>query len=78
MSCSLAKLVREALKLPLQERMKLANALLDSTPSFREPLTLAELEQREEEVESGKAKPISSDEFDAHIARLRKSIRPKS
>jgi hypothetical protein len=54
--------------------MKLAKALLDSTPTFCEPLTLEELECRAEEVESGKAKPISSDEFDAHITRLRASI----
>jgi putative addiction module component (TIGR02574 family) len=72
MSPSFAKLIREAVKLPLQQRMKLAKALLDSIPAYREPLTLEELEQRAKEVESGKVKPVSSDKFDAHIARLRK------
>ena len=74
MSRSLAELAREAVELPLQDRMKLANALLDSTPAFREPLTLEELEHRAEEVESGKVKPVSSGKFDAHITRLRASI----
>jgi hypothetical protein len=54
--------------------MELASLLLDSVPPYREPVTLEELEGRTEEVESGKAKPISSDKFDAHLARLRKSI----
>ncbi len=74
MSSSFDELIREALELPLQERMKLAKALLDSTPAFRNPLTLKELERRAEEVESGKIEPVSSDEFDAHITRLRASI----
>jgi putative addiction module component (TIGR02574 family) len=64
-----------AFQLPAFQRAKLASALFDSIPPYREPVTLEELERRAEEVESGKVKPISSAKFDAHIARLRKSIR---
>jgi putative addiction module component (TIGR02574 family) len=64
-----------AFQLPEAERVKLAGELLDSVPPHREPVTLEELERRAEEIESGKVKPVSSDEFDAHISRLRKSIR---
>jgi putative addiction module component (TIGR02574 family) len=67
-----------AFQLPETQRVKLASTLLDSVPPHREPVTLEELERRAEEVESGKVKPVSSDKFDAHIARLRKSIRPVS
>ena len=42
--------------------------------SHRLPVTLEELERRIDGTESGKVKPIFSDEFDAHIARLRRSI----
>ena len=63
-----------AFQLPPAEQMKLASALLDRIPPHRSPVTLAELERRAEEVESGKVKPVPSDKFDAHIARLRKSI----
>jgi putative addiction module component (TIGR02574 family) len=54
--------------------MKSRKALKVSIPPRRSPVTLEELERRIDEVESGKVKAISSDEFDAHIARLRKSI----
>jgi putative addiction module component (TIGR02574 family) len=63
-----------AFQLPEIQRVKLASALLDSVPPHREPVTLEELERRAEEVESGKVKPVSSDEFDAHITHLRASI----
>jgi putative addiction module component (TIGR02574 family) len=75
---TLTAVKKMAFQLPEIQRVKLASALLDSIPPYREPVTLEELERRGEEVESGKVKPVSSDEFDKHIARLRKSISPSS
>jgi putative addiction module component (TIGR02574 family) len=75
---TLTAVKKMAFQLPKAERVKLASALLDSIPPHREPVTLEELEHRAEEVESGKIRPISSEEFDANIARLRRSIRSKS
>ena len=75
---TLAAVKKMAFQLPENQRARLASALLDSIPAHREPVTLEELERRAEEVESGKVKPVSSEVFDAHIARLRKSIRPAS
>ena len=75
---TLTAVKKMAFQLPEIQRVKLASALLDSIPPHREPVTLEELERRAEEVESGKVKPVSSEKFDAHIARLRKSIRPGS
>ena len=72
---TLTAVKKMAFQLPESQRAKLASALLDSIPPHRAPVTLAELERRADEVESGKVKPVSSDEFDAHIARLRRSIR---
>jgi putative addiction module component (TIGR02574 family) len=62
-----------AFQLPEIQRAKLASALLDSIPPHRPPVTLEELKRRADEVETGKVKPVSSVEFDAHIARLRTS-----
>jgi putative addiction module component (TIGR02574 family) len=64
-----------AFQLPEIQRAKLASALLDSIPPHRPPVTLEELKRRADEVETGKVKPVSSVEFDAHIARLRTPIR---
>ena len=75
---TLTAVKKMAFQLPEIQRVKLASALLASIPPHREPVTLAELERRAEEVESGKVKPVSSHKFDAHLARLRKSIRPVS
>ncbi len=69
---------KRAFQLPAIQRAKPAGALWDSIPPYREPVTLEELERRAEEVESGKVRPVSSEEFDAQIARLRKSTRPVS
>ncbi len=71
---TLAALKKLAFQLPQAERMKLAGELLDTIPPHREPVTLTELKQRADEVESGKIKPVSAAKFDAHLALLRKSI----
>ena len=71
---TLAAVQKLAFRLPKSQRAKLASALLDSIPPHREPVSLAELEERAEEVESGKVKAVSSRQLDAQIARLRKSI----
>lgn len=71
---TLAAIKKLAFQLPKADQVKLAGALLDRLPPYRKPVTLSELEHRADEVESGKVKPVSSAQFDAHIARLRKSI----
>jgi putative addiction module component (TIGR02574 family) len=59
---SLTLLKREALKLPKAQRLKLASVLFDSVPAERaideEPLTIAELDRRADELKSGKVKGI--------------------
>jgi hypothetical protein len=53
-----------ALKMPPRSRMKLANELLRSTaPSCSREEALAEASRREEEISSGKVKPLSEEEF---------------
>jgi putative addiction module component (TIGR02574 family) len=69
-----AAIKKLALQLPLRDRMKLANAMWDSLPPRREPVTLAELERRADEVESGRVKTISSEEFHKRMERLKKSL----
>jgi hypothetical protein len=44
--------------------------LPDRIPFHREALTFEELEQRADEVLSGKVKAVTSDEFDAGIDQL--------
>ena len=62
---SLTLLNREALKLPKAQRLKLASVLLDSVPAERtmveEPLTMAELDRRSDELKSGKVKGIPAE-----------------
>ena len=71
---TLAAVKKLAFQLPRAQRMKLAGDLLESIPPHREAVTLGELERRIEEVESGRVEPVSSAQFDVHLARLRKSI----
>ncbi len=74
---TLAAVKKLAIKLSLADRLKLADALWESVPPMREPVTLAELERRADEVDSGKATLVSSEEFDANLAQLAKSLRRK-
>ena len=74
---TLAAVKKLAIKLPPAQRMKLANTLFESIPPMREPVTLAELERRADEVEAGTVKTISAHTFLTDIAKMRKSIGQK-
>lgn len=60
--------------LPPAQRMKLADALLETIPPLRKPITLAELEARADEVISGKVKGVPGEDFDRELAEMEKSI----
>ncbi|MFM2197896.1 MAG: hypothetical protein RLZZ505_1328 [Verrucomicrobiota bacterium] len=53
-----------ALKMPVRSRMKLAGELLRSTaPACSPDEALAEANRRDQEISSGKVKPLSEEEF---------------
>lgn len=61
--------------LPKAQRVRLAAELLeDSIVPLREPVTLATLERRAEELRSGKVKGISEKEFEATLKELEAGI----
>ena len=66
MSINLEQLTADAMKLPLRERVQLAQRLVstidDEVVSDAEALWFAEAERRLEEVRSGKVQGINSDE----------------
>jgi hypothetical protein len=65
--------------LPKAQRIRLADELLeDSIVPFREPVTLATLERRAEELRLGKVKGVSDKEFDATLKELEASIESPS
>ena len=74
---TLAAIKKLAVKLPLKQRIKLAEAMWESIPPMREPVTLAELERRADEVFSGKVKAISEEEFDRELAEMERSVTNK-
>lgn len=65
----------EALRLPLEERAKLALELIRSLDDGADPdaaaLWDAELDRRGAEVEAGTAETLTLDEFRAHVRRRR-------
>ena len=72
----LGAIEKEALHLPLQERAKLAQRLLESldelSESDAEELWLGEAERRASEIDSGGVTLVSSDELERRIqARLK-------
>lgn len=71
---TLASVKKLAIQLSPAQRMKLADALLETIPPMRKPVTLMELEARIDEVESGKVRAIPGDRFDAELAKMEKSI----
>jgi putative addiction module component (TIGR02574 family) len=71
---TLAAVEKLAIKLPLRQRMKLANMLLGSIPPMRESVTLQELERRADEVEAGTVKTVSYRTFAKDLAKMKKSI----
>ena len=61
--------------LPKAQRVRLADELLeDSIVPFRDPVTLATLERRAEELRLGKVKGISDQEFEATLKELEVGI----
>lgn len=75
---TLAAVKKLAIKLPLAERLKLADAMWESIPPMREPVTLAELERRADEVESGKVKAIPGSVFIAELKEMKRSIQRRA
>ena len=67
---TLATLKKAALRLPESQRVKLANALVESIPAHRAAVTFEDIERRADEVISGRVKAVGSEEFDAGIDRL--------
>ena len=64
-----------AFGLPKSQRVRLADELLEaSIIPYREPVTLATLERRAEELRSGKVKGISDKEFETSLKSLERSI----
>jgi hypothetical protein len=58
---------KRALALPLEQRVLLAESLLESVPPIVEEMTesqeMEEVERREMEIESGKTLPLTEDKF---------------
>jgi len=73
---TLAAVKKLAIKLPLKQRLQLADALYETLPPLRGSVGLAELERRADEVISGKVKGIPWDEFKKELTKMRKSITP--
>ena len=71
---TLAAVKKLGIKLPLKQRVQLANALYESIPPMRGPSSIFEMEARLDEVETGKVKPISGKAFLAELDQLTGSI----
>ena len=71
---TLAALKKEVLRLPLAQRIKLADALYESLPSVREPLTFEVLEKRAEEALSGSVKMYDAEEVFSDARKLVQKI----
>jgi hypothetical protein len=63
----IAEIEKAALKLPIGQRVWLAQSLLDSLPLTSEDLSetaeIEEAERREREIETGQARPINEAEL---------------
>lgn len=68
---AIEKIEEAVLALPLEQRVALAESLLDSLPSagevWSEAAELAEVERREREIESGQVQPVSEARFWARV-----------
>jgi hypothetical protein len=71
---TLTALKKEVLRLPLAQRVRLANAVFESLPPAREALSFAEMEERADEALSGSVKMISAKEFDRETEELLNKI----
>lgn len=67
---------KTVLALPVEQRVLLAESLLDSLPpsghAWSEAEELAEVERREQEIESGRVQPLPEAEFWRRIEANRK------
>ncbi len=72
----IAEIEKAVLALPLEQRVLLAESLLNSLPTGREELSdaaeLAEAERRDREIETGQVQPLSEAEFLRRIESSRK------
>ena len=73
---AIEELEKAVLALPLDQRVLLAESLLSSLPppgeEWSEAEELAEVERREQEIESGKIQPLSETEFWKRVEARRK------
>lgn len=73
---TMAEIERTILALPVEQRVRLAETLLDSLPPLSEIGSqadeLAEVERREREIESGHVQPLSETEFWKQVEANRK------
>ena len=64
---AIEELERQVLALPLNQRVFLAESLLESLPATGEEMTeaeeMAEVDHREREIEEGKVRPLTEAEF---------------
>lgn len=73
----IAEIEKTVLKLPLGQRVWLAQSLLDSLPlpsdDVSEAVEIAEAERREREMETGQVQPISEAELWRRVAARRQA-----
>ena len=73
---AIKEIEKTVLGLPVEQRVRLTESLLDSLPPLGEVWSeaeeLAEVERREREIESGKVQPVSETEFWKRIEARRK------
>ena len=72
----LAEIEKAVLALPIEQRILLAESLLNSLPpeadEMSEAAEIEEAERRDREIEAGQVKPLSDDEFHRRIESGRK------
>ena len=73
---AIKEIEQTVLALPVEQRVQLAESLLESLPlggnEWSEAEELAEVERRESQIESGKALPLSESEFWQKVEARRK------
>ena len=72
----LAEIEKAVLALPIEQRILLAESLLNSLPpeadEMSEAAEIEEAERRDREIEAGQVKPLSDEEFHRRIQSARK------
>jgi putative addiction module component (TIGR02574 family) len=73
---AILEIEKTLLALPAEQRVQLAESLLDSLPPagelWSEAEDLVEVERRERQIESGEVQPLSEAEFWRRVAMARK------